>query len=106
MCELYHTLATDGFEGLRTVLEGEFGFLKVFCTKWGEAGLTRGLGEDFVVSSTVLKRYPCHAPRMPQSALYATCKPSTALAARRSRRSPSLAQNAWSSATTFWSPPI
>jgi len=55
------SLAADGFEGPRTVLEGEFGFLKVFCTKWDEAELTRGLGEDFVVASTVLKRYPCHA---------------------------------------------
>src|SRR5262249_18086046 len=50
-----------GFTGPRTVLEGEFGFLKVFCTSWDLAELTRGLGEDFVVSSTVLKRYPCHA---------------------------------------------
>jgi 2-methylcitrate dehydratase PrpD len=55
------SLAADGFEGPRTVLEGEFGFLKVFCTKWDEAKLTRGLGEEFIVSSTVLKRYPCHA---------------------------------------------
>jgi 2-methylcitrate dehydratase PrpD len=55
------SLAADGFEGPRTVLEGEFGFLKVFCTKWDEAKLTRGLSEEFVVSSTVLKRYPCHA---------------------------------------------
>src|SRR6516165_9726537 len=55
------SLAADGFEGPRTVLEGEFGFLRVFCTKWDEAELTRGLGEEFVVSTTVLKRYPCHA---------------------------------------------
>src|SRR5207249_10047484 len=55
------SLAAQGFAGPRTVLEGEFGFLKVFCTKWDEAELTRGLGEDFVVSTTVLKRYPCHA---------------------------------------------
>jgi hypothetical protein len=55
------SLAADGFVGPRTVLEGEFGFLKVFCTKWDEAELTRGLGEEFLVSSTVLKRYPCHA---------------------------------------------
>jgi 2-methylcitrate dehydratase PrpD len=55
------SLAADGFAGPRTVLEGEFGFLKVFCTIWDEAELTRGLGEEFVVSSTVLKRYPCHA---------------------------------------------
>ena len=55
------SLAADGFTGPRTVLEGEFGFLRVFCTKWDEAELTRGLGEEFVVSTTVLKRYPCHA---------------------------------------------
>jgi 2-methylcitrate dehydratase PrpD len=55
------SLAADGFEGPRTVLEGEFGFLRVFCTKWDETELTRGLGEEFLVSSTVLKRYPCHA---------------------------------------------
>src|SRR5437764_4477015 len=55
------SLAADGFEGPRTVLEGEFGFLKVFCTKWDEALLTRGLGEACLVSTTVLKRYPCHA---------------------------------------------
>ena len=33
----------------------------MFCTRWDETELTRGLGEEFVVSSTVLKRYPCHA---------------------------------------------
>ncbi|MBO0737330.1 MAG: MmgE/PrpD family protein [Alphaproteobacteria bacterium] len=55
------SLAAEGFAGPRTVLEGEFGFLKVFCTKWDEAELTRGLGEEFVASTTVLKRYPCHA---------------------------------------------
>jgi len=55
------SLAAGGFAGPRTVLEGEFGFLKVFCTKWDTAELTRGLGEDYVVSTTVLKRYPCHA---------------------------------------------
>ena len=55
------SLAAAGFTGPRTVLEGEFGFLRVFCTKWDEAELTRGLGEEFVVSTTVLKRYPLHA---------------------------------------------
>ena len=55
------SLAAGGFAGPRTVLEGEFGFLKVFCTRWDTTELTRGLGEDFVVSTTVLKRYPCHA---------------------------------------------
>jgi 2-methylcitrate dehydratase PrpD len=55
------SLAAGGFTGPRTVLEGEFGFLKVFCTKWDAAELTRRLGEEFVVSTAVLKRYPCHA---------------------------------------------
>jgi len=55
------SLAAGGFTGPRTVLEGHFGFLRVFCTTWDEAELTRGLGEEFRVSSTVLKRYPCHA---------------------------------------------
>jgi 2-methylcitrate dehydratase PrpD len=32
-----------------------------FAQKWAEAELTRGLGEEFLVSTTVLKRYPCHA---------------------------------------------
>jgi 2-methylcitrate dehydratase PrpD len=55
------SLAADGFTGPRTVIEGQFGFLRVFCTAWDEAELTRGLGEAYVVSTTVLKRYPCHA---------------------------------------------
>jgi 2-methylcitrate dehydratase PrpD len=54
-------LAHDGFTGPRTVLEGEFGFLRVFCTRWDEAELMRGVGEDFLLLTTVLKRYPCHA---------------------------------------------
>jgi 2-methylcitrate dehydratase PrpD len=55
------SLARDGFTGPRTVLEGEFGFLRVFCTSWDQSELTRGLGEEFLLSSAVLKRYPCHA---------------------------------------------
>jgi 2-methylcitrate dehydratase PrpD len=54
-------LAHDGFTGPRTVLEGEFGFLRVFCTRWEEAELTRQLGDDFLLLTAVLKRYPCHA---------------------------------------------
>src|SRR5947209_20016632 len=55
------SLAAAGFTGPRTVLEGEFGFLKVFCTEYDTAELTKGLGEDYVTLSTVLKRYPVHA---------------------------------------------
>ena len=59
------SLAAGGFEAPRTVIEGEFGFLRVFCTAWDESQLTRGLGEDFVTLSAVLKRYPCHATAHP-----------------------------------------
>ena len=59
------SLAAGGFTGPRTVIEGQFGFLRVFCTSWDEAELTRGLGEEFVVSTSVLKRYPCHATAHP-----------------------------------------
>jgi 2-methylcitrate dehydratase PrpD len=55
------SLAAGGFTGPRTVLEGEFGFLRVFCIAWDEAELTRGLSEEFRMSTAVLKRYPCHA---------------------------------------------
>jgi len=55
------SLAASGFAGPKTVLEGEFGFLRVFCTEWDESLLLPGLGTDFVTLSTVLKRYPCHA---------------------------------------------
>jgi 2-methylcitrate dehydratase PrpD len=39
----------------------QFGFLRVFCTEFDAAELTKGLGRDFVTCSTVLKRYPVHA---------------------------------------------
>src|SRR5882762_7294311 len=55
------SLAASGFTGPRTVIEGEFGFLRVFCTEFDEAELTNGLGRDYVTLSTVLKRYPVHA---------------------------------------------
>ena len=55
------SLAKAGFTGPRTVLEGEFGFLRVFCTEFDEAALTRNLGHEYVTLSTVLKRYPVHA---------------------------------------------
>ncbi len=55
------SLAAAGFAGPRTVIEGEFGFLRVFCTEWDASHLTRGLGHDYVTLSTVLKRYPVHA---------------------------------------------
>ncbi len=53
-------LAADGFTGPRSVIEGEAGFLKVFCTEWDMADLTRGLGSDFATLKLCLKRFPVH----------------------------------------------
>ena len=55
------SLAHAGFTGPKTVLEGQFGFLRVFCNAFDEGELTKGLGHDYVTTSTVLKRYPVHA---------------------------------------------
>jgi 2-methylcitrate dehydratase PrpD len=54
-------LAQGGFTGPRTVIEGRYGFLNVFCTEYNLSHLTRGLGSEYVTLSTVLKRYPVHA---------------------------------------------
>jgi 2-methylcitrate dehydratase PrpD len=55
------SLAAAGFTGPKTVLEGEFGFLRVFCTEFDVTELTRDLGREYVTLSTVMKRYPVHA---------------------------------------------
>ncbi len=55
------SLAADGFTGPVSVLEGEFGFLRVFCgSEFDTAELTRGLGESYASRSIMLKRFPCH----------------------------------------------
>ncbi|HEY3848757.1 MAG TPA: MmgE/PrpD family protein [Acetobacteraceae bacterium] len=54
------SLAADGFTGPRSVIEGEAGFLKVFCTEWDVADLTRGLGSEFATLNLCLKRFPVH----------------------------------------------
>lgn len=54
------SLAADGFTGPRTVLEGNAGFVKVFCTEWDMSELTRGLGSDFTTLNLCLKRFPIH----------------------------------------------
>src|SRR3954454_4871550 len=48
------SLALSGFSGPRTIIEGEFGFLRVFCTEFDESHLTRGFEHDYVTLSTVL----------------------------------------------------
>jgi 2-methylcitrate dehydratase PrpD len=54
------SLAADGFTGPESVLEGQFGFLRVFCTDFDEAELTRGLGETYVTRTILMKRFACH----------------------------------------------
>jgi 2-methylcitrate dehydratase PrpD len=54
------SLAADGFTGPSTVLEGNCGFLKVFCNEWDVSELTRGLGETWLTSRISMKRYACH----------------------------------------------
>jgi len=55
------SLAAEGFTGPVSVLEGPFGFLRVFCgDEFDAAELTRGLGESYATRSILLKRFPCH----------------------------------------------
>ena len=54
-------LASDGFTAPVSVLEGEFGFLRVFCgDQFDSSELTRGLGQSYASRSITLKRFPCH----------------------------------------------
>jgi 2-methylcitrate dehydratase PrpD len=53
-------LASHGFTGPATVLEGDFGFLNAYCAAQDVAALTDGLGREFETLTICLKRYPCH----------------------------------------------
>jgi 2-methylcitrate dehydratase PrpD len=54
------SLAAQGFTGPTSVLEGENGFLRVFCNDWDVAELTRGLRQTYFTADIMLKRYACH----------------------------------------------
>jgi 2-methylcitrate dehydratase PrpD len=54
------SLAADGFTGPQTVLEGEAGFLRVFCPERDLTGLANGLGNEFMTLNLCLKRFPVH----------------------------------------------
>ena len=54
------SLASDGFTGPSSVLEGKFGFLHVFCNEWDLPALTHGLGIEYVTPSIAMKKYACH----------------------------------------------
>jgi 2-methylcitrate dehydratase PrpD len=53
-------LAADGFTGPTSAIEGEAGFLKVFCPEWDMADLSSGLGREFKTMTLCLKRFPVH----------------------------------------------
>jgi 2-methylcitrate dehydratase PrpD len=53
-------LAAEGFTGPTSVLEGEYGFLRVFCNDWDVSELTRGFGTTYFTLDIMLKRYACH----------------------------------------------
>jgi 2-methylcitrate dehydratase PrpD len=59
------SLAADGFTGPQSVIEGEFGFLRVFCRDFDEGELTHGLGDTgaektWVTRTILMKRFACH----------------------------------------------
>ena len=54
------TLAAHGYDGPRTILEGEFGVLQSFCSRADPALLTAGLGTFFETSRLCIKPYACH----------------------------------------------
>ncbi len=55
-------LASEGYEGPETILEGKFGFLDAYCNKEDiePALLTAKLGEEWEVMRICMKRYACH----------------------------------------------
>ena len=54
------SLAAEGFTGPVSALEGDFGFLRVFCRDFDMDALTRGLGETWATRSIMMKRYATH----------------------------------------------
>lgn len=53
-------LAERGFTGPHDILEGELGFLNVFCDHSDPSKLTAGLGETYLTLNIYMKRYACH----------------------------------------------
>src|SRR5262245_611377 len=54
------SLAAGGFTGPSTVLEGDYGFLRVFCSDYDLNELTCGLGETYLTMTAMIKRFACH----------------------------------------------
>lgn len=53
-------LAADGFDGPHDILEGEFGFLRVYCDEFDQKQLTLALGTNFLTEKIYMKRFACH----------------------------------------------
>jgi 2-methylcitrate dehydratase PrpD len=53
-------LAARGYDGPRTILEGEFGVLESFCSRADPALLTARLGTFFETGRLCIKPYACH----------------------------------------------
>jgi 2-methylcitrate dehydratase PrpD len=53
-------LASNGFAGPETVLEGKFGFCQAFSDSPELSALTRRLGRDFESMNICIKRFACH----------------------------------------------
>ena len=63
-------LAADGFTAPHDCLEGELGFLRVFCDEYQTDALTQGLGEKYETMGIYMKRFACHgAAQVPLQAL-------------------------------------
>lgn len=54
------SLAAEGFEGPDTILDGEFGFLEMYCREGDASWLVRQLGEASEIRKMCIKRFPCH----------------------------------------------
>src|SRR5882672_6261705 len=53
-------LAERGFDGPHDIIEGEFGFLRVFGDEWDMSKLTEERGNSFLTMNIYMKRYACH----------------------------------------------
>jgi 2-methylcitrate dehydratase PrpD len=53
-------LAADGFDGPHDILEGEFGFLRVYCDEFDQTQLTLALGTTVLTEKIYMKRFACH----------------------------------------------
>lgn len=55
------SLAEKGFSGPHKILEGDCGFLKVYCDEYDVSQLTKNLGSEWLTSRIMMKRYACHS---------------------------------------------